>query len=309
MRPRDLLLTALLGVAAYLLITQLAKIGFGTIAHELRQAQVAWIVVGLIVAQLTFVAGGISFRGAVPTPLPLLPCVVLQSAIKFINLTVPSSAGRIGINVRFLQRIGAPTPQAFAAGAVDDVSEKIVEIGLVLLTLPFVHIAVKASDLKGGAPSGRLIVTVLLVLALIVFALLLVPVIRATVLPPIRSAFSGLWAVARDRQKRLELFGGQLGVEVFYALTLGAACLAYGVHLSFAQLLLVNTAASAFSSLIPSPGGVGTAEASLTAGLVAMGVDNATAFAIALTHRLCTYYLPPIWGYFSLRWLQQKAYI
>jgi uncharacterized membrane protein YbhN (UPF0104 family) len=40
-----------------------------------------------------------------------------------------------------------------------------------------------------------------------------------------------------------------------------------------------------------------------------MGVDNATAFAIAFTHRLCTYYLPPIWGYFSLRWLQQKAYV
>ena len=93
-----------------------------------------------------------SFRGAVPTPLPLLPCVVLQSAIKFINLTVPSSAGRIGINVRFLQRVGAPTPQAFAAGAVDDLSEKIVEIALVLLTLPLVHIAVKAGDLNGGMP-------------------------------------------------------------------------------------------------------------------------------------------------------------
>jgi uncharacterized membrane protein YbhN (UPF0104 family)/tRNA A-37 threonylcarbamoyl transferase component Bud32 len=309
MRPRDLVLTAMLGVAAYLLITQLAKIGFGTIADELRHAEVAWIVVGIITAQLTFVAGGVSFRGAVPTPLPLLPCVVLQSAIKFINLTVPSSAGRIGINVRFLQRIGAPTPQAFAAGAVDDVSEKIVEIGLVLLTLPFVHIAVKAGDLKGGVPSGRLIATVLILLVLIVLALLFVPSIRAKVLPSIRSAFSGLWAVARDRRKRLELFGGQLGVEAFYALTLGAACLAYGAHLTFAQLLLVNTAASAFSSLIPSPGGVGTAEASLTAGLVAMGVDNSTAFAIAFTHRLCTYYLPPIWGYFSMQWLQRKAYI
>jgi uncharacterized membrane protein YbhN (UPF0104 family)/tRNA A-37 threonylcarbamoyl transferase component Bud32 len=309
MRPRDLLLTALVGVAAYLLITQLAKIGFGTIADELRHAEVAWIIVGLIVAQLTFVAGGVSVRGAVPTPLPLLPCVVLQSAIKFINLTVPSSAGRIGINVRFLQRMGAPTPQAFAAGAVDDVSEKLVEVALVLLTLPFVHVATQSSDLKLGVPSGRLILTVLAVLALIILALLFVPSIRAKVLPPIRVAFFSLWAVARDRRKRLELFGGQLGVEAFYALTLGAACLAYGVHLTFAQLLLVNTAASAFSSLIPSPGGVGTAEATLTAGLVAMGVDNSTAFAIALTHRLCTYYLPPIWGYFSLQWLQRKGYI
>jgi uncharacterized membrane protein YbhN (UPF0104 family)/tRNA A-37 threonylcarbamoyl transferase component Bud32 len=309
MRPRDLVATALVAVGAYLLISKLAKIGFGTIADDLRHAEVAWIAVGLITAQLTFIAGGISFRGAVPTPLPLLPCVVLQSAIKFINLTVPSSAGRIGINVRFLQRMGASTPEAFASGAVDDLSEKIVEVALVLLTLPFVHLAVKSSDLTGGVPSGRLILSVLIVLALIVIALLLVPAIRAKVLPQIHTAVSSLVAVARDRHKRLELFGGQLGVEVLYALTLGAACLAYGVHLSFAQLLLANTAASAFSSLIPSPGGVGTAEASLTAALAAMGVDNATAFAIAFTHRLCTYYLPPIWGYFSMQWLQRKAYV
>jgi glycosyltransferase 2 family protein len=309
MRPRDIVVTAMVAVAAYLLITQLAQIGFGTIGHELRTADIAWIVVGVVLAQLTFVAGGVSFRGAVPTPLPLLPCVVLQSAIKFINLTVPSSAGRIGINVRFLQRVGAPTPQAFAAGAVDDLSEKLVEIALVLLMLPFVHIAVNGGDLKGGMPSGRLIVSVLALLAIIVIALLCIPSVRAKVLPSVRSAASGLWAVARDRHKRLELFGGQLGVEVLYALTLGAACLAFGVHLTFAQLVLVNTAASAFSSLIPSPGGVGTAEASLTAGLVAMGVVDSTAFAIAFTHRLCTYYLPPIWGYFSMRWLQQKAFI
>jgi uncharacterized membrane protein YbhN (UPF0104 family) len=291
MRPRDIAVTAMVAVAAYLLITQLARIGFGTIAHELRHAEIAWIVFGLVLAQLALIAGGVSFRGAVPTPLPLLPCVVLQSAIKFINLTVPSSAGRIGINVRFLQRIGAPTPQAFAAGAVDDLSEKIVEIALVLLMLPFVHIAVSAHDLKGGVPSGRLIVSTLALLAIIVIALLCVPSIRAKALPSVRSAASGLWAVVRDRRKRLELFGGQLGVEVLYALT------------------LVNTAASAFSSLIPSPGGVGTAEASLTAGLVAMGVVDSTAFAIAFTHRLCTYYLPPIWGYFSMQWLQRKAYI
>jgi glycosyltransferase 2 family protein len=309
MRPRDLVITAMVAVAAYLLITQLARIGFGTIGHELRNAEIAWIVVGVVLAQLTFVAGGVSFRGAVPTSLPLLPCVVLQSAIKFINLTVPSSAGRIGVNIRFLQRGGAPTAQAFAAGAVDDLSEKIVEIALVLLMLPFVHIAVSAGDLKGGAPSGRLIVSVLVLLAVIVIALLCIPSVRAKALPSMRSAASGLWAVARDRRKRLELFGGQLGVEVFYALTLGAACLAYGIHLTFAQLVLVNTAASAFSSLIPSPGGVGTAEASLTAGLVAMGVVDSTAFAIAFTHRLCTYYLPPIWGYFSMRWLQRKAFI
>jgi glycosyltransferase 2 family protein len=115
--------------------------------------------------------------------------------------------------------------------------------------------------------------------------------------------------VIRVRRKRLELFGGNVASEALYALALGAACLAYGVDLSLAELVFVNTSASVLSSLIPSPGGIGAAEASLTAGLIAVGVDDSTAFAIALTLRFCTFYLPPIWGYFSLKWLKDKGYV
>jgi glycosyltransferase 2 family protein len=308
-RLRDLVVMAMVVFAAYLVITQLAKIGFDTIADELRHADVAWIVLALIVAQTTFVAQGISLRGTVATPLPLLPAVVLQSAIKFINMTVPSSAGRIGINIRFLQQMGVPTPQAVAAGAVDDASETIVQIAVVLITLPFVDFAIDRSQLKFSVPSGRLITTVVVLLAVVVVAMLASSSLRAKVMPPIRNALSGMWAVARDRRKRLELFGGNLGSELLYAIALGAVCRAYGIDLSLPTLLLVNAAASAFAGLIPVPGGVGAAEAGLTAGLVAVGVDDSTAFAIAFTHRLCTYYLPPIWGYFSMRWLRGKAYI
>jgi hypothetical protein len=129
---------------------------------------------------------------------------VLQSAIKFINMTVPSSAGAIAINVRFLQRMGTPTSQALVAGAVDDFSSTLIEVALVLVTLPFVKIAINTSDLTSNAPSGRLIVTVLVALVLIVAALFAIPAVRAKVLPPIRSGAAGLWAVIRDRRKRLE---------------------------------------------------------------------------------------------------------
>ena len=235
--------------------------------------------------------------------------MVLQSAIKFINLTVPGSAGSIALTIRFLQRMGAPTPEAVGAGAVDGISETVVQIVVVLVTLPFVHVAIDTDELEGHGPSGRLIVLVVLLLALAVAGVLAVPAWRARVLPPIRSALSALWAVARTRRKRLELFGGNIMVNVLFALTLGAVCHAYGVDLSLAELLFVNTAASAFAGLVPVPGGVGAAEATLTAGLVAVGVDQSTAFAIALTHRLCTFYLPPIWGYLSLEWLRRKGYV
>jgi uncharacterized membrane protein YbhN (UPF0104 family) len=110
------------------------------------------------------------------------------------------------------------------------------------------------------------------------------------------------------RRKRLELFGGNLVTELLYALALGATALAYGVHLNLGQLVLVNTSASVLSRLIPVPGGIGAAEAALSAGLIAVGVDSSTAFAIAITQRLWTFYLPPIWGYVSLRWLTRQGY-
>jgi glycosyltransferase 2 family protein len=304
---KDVLTMVALVVAAYAVITRLAQIGFGTIAGELRGAEVAWVVLALILAQCSFVFSGISVRGAVPVPLALLPCVVLQSAIKFINLTVPSSAGRVGMNLRFLQQMGVPRVQALAAGAIDDVSETAVQAALLLIVLPIVGASVDTSQLHG--PDTRLLVGIGVALVASVVVILAVPKLRAKVVPDLKSAASGVSSVARDRHKRLELFGGNVLSELTYAIALGATCLAYGVHLNLAQLVFVNTSAAILSSVIPSPGGIGPAEAALAAGLIAMGVDESTAFAVAITQRLCTFYLPPIWGYFSLRWLSRHGYV
>jgi uncharacterized membrane protein YbhN (UPF0104 family)/tRNA A-37 threonylcarbamoyl transferase component Bud32 len=308
-RARDLVLTGAIGFAAYLLITQLAEIGFGTIVDELSEANVAWVVLALILAQTTFVTQAISLRGAVATPLALLPCVVLEAAVKFINLTVPSSAGRIAINVRFLQKMGAPPGEAVAAGAVDGIAETVIQIVLVLALLAFVDIDLDAKSFGGMVPSSDTVTAIFGVLILSVVVVMAVPSLRAKVVPQFRGGLSSLWAVARTRSKRIELFGGNLATELIFAVTLGAVCHAYGVDLTFAKLLFINLTASALAGLLPVPGGIGAAEAGLTAGLVAVGVNDSTAFAIALTHRLCTYYLPPIWGYVALQWLSRRDYV
>jgi uncharacterized protein (TIRG00374 family) len=306
-RPKDIAVMAALILAAYLLISQLANIGFGTIAHEVSQASPAWAVFALILAQATLIGSGVSMRGGVMTPLPLLPCVAEQSAIKFVNLTVPSSAGRIAMNLRFLQRLGVPLPEAVAGSAVDDLSNKIVMIALFLLSLPFVHTS--KNLFHGGGVNTHLLAALGIALGIALAAVLAVPKLRNKVIPPMRQAISSLKTLARDPHKLLEIFGGTLASAFLYALTLGAVCLAYGVHLNLAELLFVFTGASVLSSLIPSPGGIGAAEASFAALLTAIGVHQPIAFAIAITLRLCTFYLPPIWGYASLRWLNRKGYV
>jgi uncharacterized membrane protein YbhN (UPF0104 family) len=213
------------------------------------------------------------------------------------------------MNVRFLQRMGTSTPAAVAAGAVDDVSEKLVKALLLVLTLPFVGVALDTSGFADGGPDARLVGAIVIALAIGVAVTVAVPSLRAKVVPRLRAALDALMSVARMRRKRLELFGGNLLSELLFALVLGAACRAYGVDLSLAELVFVNTAASILAGLIPVPGGIGAAEASTAAGLIAVGVDESTAFAIALTKRLCTFYLPPLWGYPALRWLRRKGYV
>ena len=70
-------------------------------------------------------------------------------------------------------------------------------------------------------------------------------------------------------------------------------------------LILVNTFVSLFAGFMPVPGGMGVAEAGYTAGLVALGIPNAAAVSTALAFRLVTFYLPPIWGSFGMRWLRK----
>ena len=60
---------------------------------------------------------------------------------------------------------------------------------------------------------------------------------------------------------------------------------------------------------VPVPNGMGVTEAGLTAGLVAAGVPEPAALAAALSYRVFSSYLPPVWGFFSMRWLQQHEYL
>ena len=77
---------------------------------------------------------------------------------------------------------------------------------------------------------------------------------------------------------------------------LGACLHAFGADAHLSQLVLVNTLVVLFAGLMPVPGGVGVAEAGYIAGLQAIGNESTIAISTALSFRLVTFYLPPLWG-------------
>ena len=113
----------------------------------------------------------------------------------------------------------------------------------------------------------------------------------------------------RSPRKLVLLYGGNLLSQLLFAITLGAVVRGFGYHVPLSVLILINTTVSLFAGLLPVPGGVGVAEAGLSLGLTRAGIPAETAFAIALANRFMTFYLPPIWGYMSYRWLTSKRYL
>jgi glycosyltransferase 2 family protein len=308
---RDVVFMALLAVAAYLIISQFADIGFDTIWTELSSAQWEWLVVTLAVAQLIYFTQAVAVQGAIPAPLPYGPTVLLQAALKFIGLTVPTTAGRIALTLRYFQRLGVKPATALASSALDGIAGSFIEIILFLIVWPTVDLDL---DLSGGGDadySGLFWLGVALLACGVVAAIvaIVMPKVRARIVPHLKAALRSLATVFRSPRQLGLLLSGNLGNELVNALALTAASHAYGVGVSVGEALIIAMGVTLFTSIVPVPGGIGVAEAGLTTGLVAVGVPEASAFATALTYRLATYYLPPIWGYVSLRWLSDKGYV
>ena len=113
----------------------------------------------------------------------------------------------------------------------------------------------------------------------------------------------------RASHKLALLLLGSLATEVLFAVALGVCARGFGYDLPLAELLVINISVSLLASFIPVPGGIGVAEFGLVVGLTSAGMTTEAALAAVLLYRLATFYLPPVWGFVALRWLQRNRYL
>lgn len=253
-------------------------------------------------------ANAVSTLGAAPVALPLGPTTALESAITFVNLAVPSSLGRMATKLRYFQSQGISLVGATTMSALDSLMQFAVQLTILGLTLGLGFGSVELDfDFDTDRVRRLVLVMVAIMIGLGAVAVAVAP-IRRRVLPMFAELRSSL-QVLRSPLKAAQLVRGNAGAEVLFAMTIGVCLHAYGESASIADLLVINSGVALFSGLMPVPGGIGFTEAALTAGLTAVGVPSPVAFATALSSRLCTFYLPPIWGWFALRWLQQHRYL
>ena len=300
------------GLAIVMMISALAGIDLAAFVESLRDAAWVLVLIGFLIAQLPRLAQAVSTLGAAPIPLPLGPVYALQLAISYVNLAIPTAAARIAVNIRFFQRQGVAPAAAVATGALDGVSGFIVQATLLGSLLLFSSMSL-GLEVSGPSSSALQIVLIIgIVVAIIVVVILAVARLRRIVLGWVRSTAQEAFGVLRglrSLRRVVMLFGGNLAAELLFAASLGIFVQAFGYSLPLHELLFINMAVSLLAGLLPIPGGIGVAEGGLVFGLTSFGVPQEAAFAAVMLYRFSTFYLPPIWGFFSLNWLERNRYL
>ena len=304
----------LLVLAGAALIGWITNLDFATLIDEYRDAVWGWAVAGFVIAQLPRFTQALTTLGAVPVELPYLPVYVMQLATGFMNLALPSAAARMAVDIRFFQRLGIPPAAAVTASVIDSFVGNVIQIVMLLLLVVFSQTASPelGPNVSTGGSTGRLIVAVLAISAVAIAAVFVIGRIRRPIAervrawwPQVREGVLGL----RQSGKLSRLVGGSVATELLFALSLLACTRAFGAHLPYAEILLINLGVSLFASLIPIPGGIGVTEGALMIGLTGAGMVEEAAFAAVITYRVSTFYLPPIWGWFATSWLRRHSYL
>ncbi len=308
LRWRDLLQTGLILFAAYALLSVLVELDWATVWATWRNASWGWVVLGLVVAQGTAFADSATVMSTVRGRLPLLPLVQLQYAVKTVGLAVSATLGRVALYTSFLRRFGVGATVAVTVSALDSFAGAVVNVVVVLVA---VLLAQTLPDVNLSGPGNLDRILVFLVVAVVLSAVIVaaVPKLRRQLLMVWRGLVSSLRVVTDSPARTLGLFGTNLASLMITAVAM--LCMVEGLQpsLPYGTVLCVTAAAALFASLIPVPGNVGVGEAAISAGLVAVGVPAGPAFAIAVTQRIATSYLPPVYGVHSLRWLRREDYL
>jgi uncharacterized membrane protein YbhN (UPF0104 family)/tRNA A-37 threonylcarbamoyl transferase component Bud32 len=326
---RSVGVVVLIGLVAYAVISSLANVGLANLIDEFKAADLAWLAAALALSPVVPVAQAVATLGASFRPLRFGPVLMLQYAIQFIALALPSSAARLALDIRFFGRNGIEGGAAISIGVIASVCGFVVQVllilvislsGLASLELGGSDASSTASTSGSSSSDGSplLVLTAALVVAGVIVILAVpkyrtavthaVPRYRAVLRSQASSAMSAL-RVLRSPPKVAMIFAGNLGAQLLQAVILGLCLRSFGHHATMAELLLVNTIASLFAGFMPVPGGMGVAEAAYTAGLVALGVPSAPAMSTAIAFRIVTYYLPPVWGAVAMRWLRAHSYL
>ncbi|MEU2914126.1 lysylphosphatidylglycerol synthase domain-containing protein [Streptomyces massasporeus] len=304
-RPRTLISFIAGAIGAYFLLTQLTHIEFGPL---IANAEWGWVAAAVLFSMCSYVAAAMALLGFVPERVPFVRTVAAQVAGSFVKIVAPAAVGGVALNTRFLQRAGVRPGLAVASVG----ASQLFGLGChILMLLSFGYLT--GTEKTPSLSPSRTVIAGLLTVAVLVLVVTSVPFLRKFVVTRVRSLFAGvvprMLDVLQRPQKLVTGIGGMLLLTACFVMCLDASIRAFGdesTSISIASVAVVFLAGNALGSAAPTPGGVGAVEATLTVGLIAVGLPKEVAAPAVLLFRLLTLWLPVLPGWLAFNHLSRK---
>ncbi|MFJ8462548.1 lysylphosphatidylglycerol synthase domain-containing protein [Streptomyces swartbergensis] len=304
-RPRTLISFMAGAIGAYFLLTQLTHIEFGPL---IANAEWGWVAAAVLFSMFSYVAAAMALLGFVPERVPFVRTVAAQVAGSFVKIVAPAAVGGVALNTRFLQRAGVRPGLAVASVG----ASQLFGLGChILMLLSFGYLT--GTEKTPSLSPSRTVIAGLLTVAVLVLVVTSVPFLRKFVVTRVRSLFAGvvprMLDVLQRPQKLVTGIGGMLLLTACFVMCLDASIRAFGdesTSISLASVAVVFLAGNALGSAAPTPGGVGAVEATLTVGLIAVGLPKEVAAPAVLLFRLLTLWLPVLPGWLAFNHLTRK---
>ncbi|WP_055695757.1 lysylphosphatidylglycerol synthase transmembrane domain-containing protein [Streptomyces prasinopilosus] len=304
-RPRTLISFIAGAIGGYFLLTQLTHIEFGPL---IANAEWGWVAAAVLFSAASYFAAALALLGFVPERVPFVRTVAAQVAGSFVKIVAPAAVGGVALNTRFLQRAGVRPGLAVASVG----ASQLFGLGChILMLLAFGYLT--GTEKTPSLSPSRTVIAGLLTVAVLVLVVTSVPFLRKFLFTRVRSLFAGvvprMLDVLQRPQKLATGIGGMLLLTACFVLCLYASVRAFGdgtTSVSLAGVAVVFLAGNALGSAAPTPGGVGAVEATLTVGLIAVGLPSEVAAPAVLLFRLLTLWLPVLPGWLAFNHLTRK---
>ena len=300
-RPRTVIMVAVLFTA---LVVVLGSMNFEDITTAVTQANPWWMVLSFGLACLTWVGGAIPLMALSPVKLRFWEAVTAQIGASIATIVAPAGVGPAVVNLRLLKKKKVGTVVA----ATTVTLQQLIQLAFILLFL-LIAMVLNGSSFSVQLPYGTILAVVVVVIAVIA-ALLSIPQFRKWMWSKIEPTWTQvhprlIWIVGQP-QRLLAILGGNVLMNVGFIGAFWAALAAMGGSMNLLSLALTYLASNSLGSVIPSPGGIGPVEATLTAGLQVAGVPLSIGLPTAVLYRLVTFYGRIPFGWLAMKYMERK---
>lgn len=302
--PKTMITFAVLALAAIILM---GSLNFSDIVAAVKQANPIWIAIAFAFAAATWVGGAVPLVAFSQEKVKFGDSILAQVAASIVTLVAPAGIGPAALNLRFLTKQKMSTAAAVTTVTLQQISQFLVTISLLVTVLFF-----SGSSLSVSLPYGAIIAGVAVV-ALVVIICISIPKIRkfiwSKIEPTWKQVYPRLMWVAGQPQRLLAVLAGNMLMNIGFVGAFWASLKAMGGSLNLVTLSITYLASNSLGSVVPSPGGIGPVEAALTGGLQVAGIAVSIALPTAIIYRLVTFYGRAPFGWVALKIMQKRNLI